>query len=399
MTGVSTLGQVISQIDRLNVQQRQLSDLTTQLTTGRITQRFSGLDTNVLESQRARADFSSLDTYVDNIVDADRRINLTLNSIEEFQSQAENFANALTGFTRESSHQRGEVVFFDDPLTPEVENVAIGQTSADPDVDLETLQDLASSIFEFLTDLINAQEGDRYLLSGSNTDTPPLGDTGLLESAVAQQVNDVKNGSITPQQLLANLSDRTVDNGNPDALTDTVIGYSPALSSGTAGNVFVRVDESSEIDFTALGNDPGFRDILVAVTYIKDIGLGPIVDHVEIDETTGNPIVITEGFPGETIDEQTDNFYAVFNDLSATVNRALDDLDQQRFKLESARARIDSVRQSHEEQQNILQTSIDDIENADINRVAVQLQSLQLQLEASFRVSARVQELSLVNFI
>lgn len=399
MTGISTLGQALSQIDRIQDQQILLNDLSTQLATGRKTQRFSGLDTEVLSLQRARADFSSLEAYTDNIKSADRRMSLTLNAIEEFKAQAENFANALTGFSQQSAHQDGDVVFFDDPLTPEIENVPIGHDSADPDIDLETLQDLATNIFGFLVELVNVKDGDRYLLSGADALTPPLGDTSLLDTAVATQISDFKNGTLATTDLIANLQDRTIDNGNIDALTDTVIGYSASLSAGNAGNVVVRVDDGVEIDYTAFGNDQGFRDILVAVSYFKSEGLPPIVDHVEIDATTGLPNVLTQGSPGANIDEQTDSFYDVLNALATQVNQAIDDIDQQRFKLENVRAQINDIRLGHQDQQSVLQNTISGIEEVDINEVAVQLNSLQLQLEASFRVSARVQELSLVNFI
>lgn len=184
-----------------------------------------------------------------------------------------------------------------------------------------------------------------------------------------------------------------------DAFTDTVIGYSATLSAGTTGSIFVRVDDTSEIDSTTFANDIGFRDILVALSYIKSPDLGPIVDEVEIDAVTGLPTVLTEGAPGADIDEMTDNFYEVFNVITGMVTDAIDQIDQQRFKLENARARINEIMRNHEQEQSILQETISTVEDVDINEVAVKLNALQLQLEASYGVTARVQQLSLVNFI
>jgi len=400
MTGISTLAQALGQIDRIQDQQVLLNTLSTQLATGKKTQKLSGLGSDILQSQRAHTDLSSLDTYINNIKIAERRAQISLTTISEFQQQAENFADALVGFTQESAHQQGEVVYYDDPLTPDTEeNVKIGHNSAAPDVDLETLQDLASNLYDFMTDLLNTKDGDRYIFSGADTSTQPLINSGVLESALGTQMNDWKLGNITNADLIADIQDRTIDDGNLDAFTDTVIGYSSTLSADTAGRVFTRVDDNTEIDTTIYANDIAFRDIIVALSYIKSPDLGPIVDQVEIDAVTGLPNVITEGAPGADIDEMTDNFYEIFNVITGMVTEALDQVDQQRFKLENARARINEIKLNHETEKGILQETVDEIENVDINEVAVKINALQLQLEASYGVTARVQQLSLVNFI
>jgi flagellin-like hook-associated protein FlgL len=155
----------------------------------------------------------------------------------------------------------------------------------------------------------------------------------------------------------------------------------------------------SEIEYTALANEKPFRDVLVALSYFKNENLPPVADQVEIDPGTGLPVILTQGAPGADMDEMKENFYAVFNDLTKTVNRALDDIDQVRFRLENARARITELKQSHQEQKSLLLGTISNVEDVDINEVALKLNMLQIQLDASYRVTARVSQLSLVNFI
>jgi hypothetical protein len=65
-----------------------------------------------------------------------------------------------------------------------------------------------------------------------------------------------------------------------------------------------------------------------------------------------------------------DNFFQFYNDLTAMVNHAIDDIDELRFKLEGVRARIDDIKTSHIEQKNMLQT-----------------------------ITAKLQELTLANFL
>jgi hypothetical protein len=175
MTGISTLGQALDQIERIKEQQSLFSTLSTQFTTGKKSQTYTGLGIDVMLSKRARAEFNSFDQYVKNITNSDRRIKLMLTAIEEFKAQAENFADVLVNFSQESEHQEGEIIYYDDPLTTEIENIPVGMTSPEPGVDFATVREFASSVLSFLKDLVNAKENDRYLLGGADTLTEAAG--------------------------------------------------------------------------------------------------------------------------------------------------------------------------------------------------------------------------------
>lgn len=398
MTGISTLAQALDQIERIKDQQSLFATLATQLSTGKIAQKFTGLDTDVLISKRARADFKSIDMYMSNITNANRRIRLMLNSIEEFKAQAEDFANSLMSFSQQSVHQQGNKIEYDDPLTTQIEVTHVGMTSDEVDGDFAAIRQFAGDVLSFMKDLLNAQENDRYLLGGADTLTRPLNDTGTLDSAISSLIGGWKAGTISTDNLVADLRDRTATAGNPDALTDTIIGYSAALSSGNVGNIFIRADEFSEIDYTALANEQPFRDIVVAAAYLMNESLPPMADaYIEPNTYPGVPDA--EGAPGATLDEMKDNFFQVFNQLTAMVNKAIDDIDQVRFKLENVRARLNQVNVGHQNQKTLLLDTIGEVEDADTNEVAVRIQQLQIQLEASFRVTAKLQDLSLANFL
>jgi flagellar hook-associated protein 3 FlgL len=398
MAGISTLGQALSQIERIKEQQSLFNTLSTQFTTGKKTQSFAGLQTEVLLSKRARAEFDSFDTYSRNITNADRRIKLMLTAIEEFQQQAENFSDVLLNFSQQSEHQEGDIVYYDDPLTTEVEQIPVGMTSSEPSTDFETVRNFAGNVLNFFKDLVNAKENDRYLLGGSDTLTPPLSNTGSLDSAISVLLNQWKSGTISTGNLISDFRDRTTANGNANALTDTIVGYSSAMSAGTVGNVFVRVDDVSEIDFTVLGNEGAFRDIIVAASAIMNGNLPPMIDTYE-PGTTYPGVPDAQGAPGANLDEMKDNFFQLYNELTRMVNHALEDIDSLRFKLEGVRARIDDIKKSHTEQKNLLLSTISDVEDVDQNEVAVKIQQLQIQLDASFRITAKLQELTLANFI
>lgn len=397
MTGVSTIGLALRQIANINTQQKKFDTLSYQLASGKKTQVFSGLGNNILTSQRARANLSSLDIYRTNITNGKRTMDLMQSAIGEFQAQTKNLDSMMVGLSQESVHTAGQKVYYDDPLTTEVENTQVGVTSADMDVDFKTMQDLANNLFPFLQDLLNTKDGDNYLLAGNDSSTQPIQDNGTLDAAINQLIKDWKAGTISNDELVADLFDGEASASNPNAITDSMIGYSPNLSSGNVGDVSVRVDKNTEVKYTALANDPAFRDIIVATAFMKNANLPPIADVYENGVYTGTPDV--EGAPGATLDDMKANFFAVFQTVSQKVNAGIDNIQGVSYHISSAQARIAEIDTTHQDEQTLLKNTISDVEDVDINQIGVEITALQTQLQASYSVTALGQQLSLVNFL
>lgn len=397
MTGVSTLGQALRQIENIKSQQLSFSNLSTQLATGKKTQSYAGLNTDALTSVRSRTDFTSLEVFINNINRADTTLKLSLSAIEEFQAQTENFADTLISLTQQGDHQKGDLVTFDDPATPEVEEIIVGNTSAEIDVPLQSVINQAKSLSGFVTELLNTRDGDRFLFAGADSSEQPIRDTGTLQASLNTLITEWKNGTITTQELLADLFDGTALNGNPNAITDSTIGYSASLSNGTAGRVFVRADENSEFDYTALANEQSLRNVVVALSVFQNENLPPIVNVYEDGNFPGTPDVL--GAPGSTAAEQQDSFYELYNGIMKNILESIDDVDDIRFRLETVRVQANETKETQTNQKQLLLNTISSIEDVDQNEVAVRLTTLQTQLEASFNVTSITQRLSLINFL
>jgi flagellar hook-associated protein 3 FlgL len=320
-----------------------------------------------------------------------------LTSVEEFQAQSREFSKTQTTMVIQGPHQQGEEVYYDDPLTSVVETTIVGRTSALPDNDLKSVMDHASNLYNFLVDLVNTQDGDRYVLAGADSLVKPVNDQGTLDAAITSLISDWKAGTITTDDLIQDLKDRTSTGGNADALTDTIVGFSPSLTSGNSGDVFIRVSEETEFKYTALANESGFRDVLVALAFLKNEDLGPIEDVYPDGVYPGVPTEI--GAPGANSAEKQDNFYRVYKELTTMVSQAIDQIDEIRFRLETVRAQMDQTQKSHQNQKTLLLNTITGVEDVDTNEVAVKLTTLKTQLEASYQVTALTAGLSLINFI
>ena len=374
MTAISTLGQALDQISRLKTQQVSLDTLSTQLATGKKTQQFSGLGDDILRTQRARADIHKLEQYNDNIINGDRRIELMNNSMQQMIDQVDNILNALT----------------------------VGVQQGDgPDFD--TTQKLATDLKDFMIDLINSQDGDRYLFSGSDSSVKPVEDNGEFRAFLGTFVPDLNDVTAPPLQSSGFIGEW----GNGVITTDefitayrstneNIIGYSESLVSGSTGEVRIRVDENSDFEYTVLGNSDGMKNILIGLSVLESL---PPVENAP--GALNDPTITAASddiapFPSE---EKQDNFYQVLNDVAALISNGVDDIRQEQSRLALVQAQTNLVKEQHTYQINSFQTIISEIEDVDLTETATKIQQAQVSLQASFQVTALVSDLTLVNFL
>jgi flagellar hook-associated protein 3 FlgL len=357
MSGISTLGQTLDQIDRIKFTQNQLDTIQRQITTGKKAELFKDLGKDALLSTRARESTAKLDNFVYNIDIAERRIKLMDSALDEIANQAQNMLDGIN-----TELQEGEA-------------------------DFQLLGQLAENAFSLISDLLNEQDGDKFLFAGADSRTKPYDDTGTMDSYMSIQITSWTNGTITTDELIASYSDSS-------NLTDTIVGYSAGLSSGDVRGVTTRVSESAELDYTVLANTDGIRDIMSSLSMIKN--LSNTLDEVTLDPDDPSSTVTA---PGADSDAQNENFYRVLNNLASSLTSAIDNVRQDRLQLSTVGVQMGTIREDHIRQIQIQQDIIADIEDIDITEAAFQLNSISTQLEASYSVTAAIRQISLVNFL
>jgi flagellar hook-associated protein 3 FlgL len=380
MTGISNLGQALDQISRLKSQQITLSDFSTQIATGKKTQQFSGLGTDILRSQRARADVNKLDQYSTNITNAHRRINLMSSSVQAVSGQANTISAALNTLV-----QGGNLPEF------------------------ETAQQLAGDVYDYIIDLMNTKDGERYLFAGSDSSVKPIEDQGLYDTYLGTFVPDNEtplaappapnppldaagfigewgSGAITTDEFIAAYS----------SVNENVLGYSEPLVSGTTGDVRVRVDENSDFDYTLLANNEGMKELVMALGVLKNM---PLPENSPGALNDPNADLAINDIPPFPSTEKQENFYAVFNDIAAKITNAVDKLEGEEYKLSMVEAQTAVIKDQYRYQMDAFESTIADAENVDLTETVAKIQQLQIGLEASYSVTALISDLTLVNFL
>ena len=374
MVNISTLGQSLDQIARLKAQQKTMGELQVQIASGKKTQKLSGLGNDIIRTVRSRSGINSLETYNSNITNADRRIKMMLTSVAEIKAQAQNISSGLSSAIQEGDYP-----------------------------DLESMKAMAENVYNFILDAMNQQDGERYLFGGGDTSALPINDTGLYNSFLGSFLpdeSDISNPPLAASEIIGSWGDGTITTdefiASYHATSDTVLGFSNALTTDTAGKTTVRVNDGSEFDYTTLANKTPMKDIIMVLGVLKNM---PPVEHAPgalNDPLATNLAEDTAPFPPR---EKQENFFKVLNDLAATLNKAVQNMDQTTYKLSQVQAQIALVKQSNTDQINAYTDIVADSENVDITEVSAMILQMQTQLQASFQVTALVSQLTLANFL
>lgn len=334
-SGVSFLGQSTAQQARLKSMQLSLAELQRQMTTQKKFDTYSGLGFDSLTLQKYRMEKGRVDSYLGNITDVTTRINLMSNSMTRASDVGRQLIESIETEVREG------------------------------DIDLSTIKAMARDNIDFLRDLVNTNIVGRFLFAGSDSTLPPYTNTVGVDTTFQAQVSDWLDGTQTTAQLLT----------NANTLNANQLGFDPAL--GASGGVSIRIEETTEIDYTVMGNANGFDDIMRALTFIANLEL-----------------------PDPAVDVATKSqFHDVLDEVLDIAKRGIDTLDAANITLGSKFNLIKNIQTTHEQDKALFENLIGDIEDADTTETITKLQALQTQMTASYEVTRIVSQLSLINFI
>ena len=350
---VSTLGQLLDNNLRMRTVRTQLNDLQTQLSTGKKAQLLSGLGDDAITSVRTRASLKQIAVYQANIDNGTTRIKQMTNVINQIKGQTKNVLDVLMG-----EQQKG-------------------------DINLEMIHDFAHDALDQVRDLLNSKDDDRYLLAGADAFTTPLDKNGIHETYMITQFNAWQAGTIDTDTLITNYK----------ATPETTMGYSAPLSSDLVRGVTIRADVGTEVDYTRLADSDGFKKILNSLALLDQMDL----DKISLEDDD-NPLT-TQTAPGADAETQRDNFFTLYEDVIRTIKDGVNDLVLEEQRLERASLQLGNLQEDHTADKNALETLLGKVEDADTAEVATRLSSLQIQLSASYQVTARLGQLTLSNYL
>ena len=219
----------------------------------------------------------------------------------------------------------------------------------------EDVPAMQSSIKGYLEDMnyyLNQKIGDRYVFSGTRYDQPPV-----------ISAEDILALPLPPTEVAPYV---TTDPAVPSYDSDFVdaLPHPEAFVKDT-----VKIDTTKDLSYGVTSNDEGFQQIIMGLRW----AYAATQDAANYGTymTTARDL-LNEGLSNvRSAHNDVTNAYNSINKTSSTITKNITNLKDQ----------------------------VDNIENVDINEVSVKITVLKAQLEASYAVTAKMIDLSILNYL
>lgn len=239
-----------------------------------------------------------------------------------------------------------------------------------------TKQQLTNSIGAF-TSAINTSSNGEYIFGGVNTDTQPLSDY-LAAGSAAKATFDAAFlgyfGFAQTDPATAGITTAQMD----DFLTNTLepiytgANWNTDWSTASDNNITSRISRTELVESNSNANTLGVRKFALAAV----IGI----------ELLGSSI-------------SSDVRSLVNSRAIQHAGEAVTNIDSVRSKLGVSENRVNKANTALEAQVKIFEQHIGDLEGVDAYEASTRLNSLLAQVETSYQLTARLQNLSLMNFL
>lgn len=333
---VGTYIQSLGVISRNSDIQSQMVTLQKQISSGVQFQTFKEYGSDAARIQRFRSELAQIDGFLRNIDLGETVIKQMDQSMEEAEAQMENVLAAINLLPA----QAGEL-------------------------DFTSVKTIATAAQRVLVEIMNTNDGNKFLFAGSDSANPPLENFDRAEEEVKFQLANWLDGTNGSTTMINNLN----------ALTDSQLGYSLGVQS--AGGVQFRTDEFQEADYTIKANDDGFKKMLVGLTALSNLE-----------------------FPEEGVDAATKtDFYGVVDGFYQMINQGVVEIRESRASLSTAALTLGDAKDRYTIAKQAFLTNRDQVESTDLQDAVVRFQTLETQLQASFQTTAVLNEMSLARLI
>nr|WP_316652384.1 flagellar hook-associated family protein [uncultured Gellertiella sp.] len=244
---------------------------------------------------------------------------------------------------------------------------------------LTTSKNTITSAFTAFTGAANTSLNGEYLFSGINTDVKPLNDYfdpagSPAKTAFNSALTSFLGAQVPPLASASSMSAAQMSDFIDNTLTPMYSGasWNTDWSQATNQNVTSRINRNELVETSANANSSGIRNMALAT------------------------VISTELL---SLNLATDVRQAAASKATAAVGQAISGLDQERGKLGLSEARVKNANDSLAAQKDIITTHLSDLEGVDGFEASTRVQNLKALVEASYSLTARIQQLSLVNYL
>jgi flagellar hook-associated protein 3 FlgL len=242
--------------------------------------------------------------------------------------------------------------------------------------DRGTTREQARAGLESLIGGLNATFGGEYLFAGINTDVRPIADYFAPGSAASQAIDAAFLAAFGVTQDDPAVAD--IDAADMQAFLDSTF---PALFEGAGWAdwsaaadraVRSRISTTELADAGTTANQPAMQKLAMAYAMVLDLG-------------------------GETLNEGA--YQALMTSAGEAMGEAIAELTATQARLGSVQNRVAEANERMSVQVDIISTHINALEGVDPYEASTRVNELMTQIETAYALTARIQQLSLLNYI
>jgi flagellar hook-associated protein 3 FlgL len=338
----------ITEATRLSLMklQSQLTDAQKEVTTGRYADVGATLGGKTGQSVSLRQEQTRLQAMMDSNGPVATRLEATQSALKAIGQDAQSFLNQL---------------------------------AAAPNGNIQNLlQGEAKSSLSTLIGTLNTQINGAYLFAGINADVKPIAEYDQTPPAANQQgVADAFSAAFGFSQSDPQVADISaadmqtfLDTSFADMFADT--GWKSTWSSASDQNVRSRISTSELIDTSANANDEAVRKLASAYTMVADLGTANLNQAA---------------------------FQKVVDKATQLTAEAIQGLTTVQANLGNVQERVTNANSRMTIQSDIITKHISALESVDPYEASSRLSSLMTQVETAYSVTARIQKLTLLNYL
>lgn len=247
-------------------------------------------------------------------------------------------------------------------------------------VTIETVIQSASASLQSMMGALNTNTTGQYLFAGAQTDLTPMKDgTGAVSAAFQSFVAAAGHANVsevTADELTAYFSDSgyTAADGTlhkfSDNFSDTA--WSTNWSNASDTPIQSRISKNETIESSVSANEAAFRNIAAAYSMLTSIGIAGMSNSAR---------------------------QVVANQAASIVKKGVDGLTALQAEVGTRQSRVELANTALTQQQDIVKASIERLEGVDASEASLRITALETQLEASYTVTGRLQNLSILNYL
>lgn len=241
-----------------------------------------------------------------------------------------------------------------------------------------SVQQTATSALQQFIATMNTSVANQYVFSGDKTDTSPIADYfSSTTSSSKAAVDSAFQTTFGTSQTSAGAS--TITGAQMSSFLDTQFNalfssssWQSSWSSASSTDLQTNIAPGQSATTSVDANQGPFRQLAAALTMVTE-------------------------FTGSNFSDDARN--AVISKATGLVNSAISGLTSLEAGVGTTQQAISSANDSMSAQMTTLKSHVSDLESVDTYSLSTQLSQLQTQLETSYALTNRLQQLSLTNYL